>query len=263
MKKTILLYTILVTLSAMTLIAQDDEVDMSNPVDPYTKLGVSYGTTGLDFSSMVVFGRSTTSKSGIIFNVNDVLSQEDDESINYRLRIGQISTVNGIGLSIDAINAYHSELYGRMTVIQAGVNASIPICERVMIFPVLYTGPVILESTTEYLFENSVGSAYYSAVEDYDSSGGYDIASVVATAMMYVKLNITDKLWSLGSISYTDSYWGKSFTDDVVDGGLQVDPLSIDLSVGFQITESMNVTANWGYVDDDDDEFSLSYNYAF
>ncbi|MDC7221694.1 MAG: hypothetical protein PQJ59_17310 [Spirochaetales bacterium] len=262
MKQKILFALAVLLTASLPLFAGDDDVDMSNPVDPYTKLGISYGTGGLNISSMVVFGRSQTCKSGIIFNVNDVASLDADD-INYRLRVGQISTVNGIGFSVDAINAYHSDLYGRMSVIQAGINASIPIADRFMFFPVLYTGPVIVENTTEFLFERTVGTTYYSYVEDYDSSGGYDIASMVGTAMLYANAKITEKFWALGSISYTNSYWGKSFTDDVVDGGLQVDPLSMDLTVGFQITKSQNITVCWDYVEDDSDDFSISYNYAF
>ncbi|MDC7222895.1 MAG: hypothetical protein PQJ60_04090, partial [Spirochaetales bacterium] len=268
--KAFLFFTAVLVFSSLALFAEEeDEIDMSNPVDPYTKIGVGYGTAGLDISTMVVFGKSTTSKSGIIFNVNDVFSQEDDKSINYRLRIGQISTVNGIGLSIDAINAYHSELFGRITILQTGVNASLPIGEKLMIFPVLYTGPVIVENSTEDLYadliDNTSGlTGYsYSDLENYNSSGGYDIASVVGTAMLYVSFNITDRFWSVGSVSYTNSYWGKSYTDDVSDGGLQVDPLCMDLTVGFQIKPNQNVTAYWSYVDDDNDQFALSYNYAF
>lgn len=97
------------------------------------------------------------------------------------------------------------------------------------------------------------------------SSEGMSMASTIATGMVYARYAITDKLWALGSFSYTQAIQGKDWDDKVVDGGLQMPEQQYDITIGYQITPTQNITAFYGSDNssDTDDKWKIGYNYAF
>lgn len=97
------------------------------------------------------------------------------------------------------------------------------------------------------------------------TSDGMSMASTIATGMVYARYAFTDKLWALGSYSYTKDIQGKSWSDDVLEGGLEMPSQMYDITVGYQITPTQNITAYYGSDNSSatDDKWKIGYNYAF
>lgn len=263
MKKTIMTLAVLTFMSPAIAAETSAQLDMSDPTDVYTTLGLAYGTAGLDFKGMLMLSSTETQKTGVIFEAKNMLN-EDADAINpltrdevsarsYRLRWGTINTENGLGWSIDAVNAEHP-FFGNMTVVQTGPNMTIPVGDSFYIWPIVYVGGVLVENNSEHFpMDNSM------------SSDGIDIASAVITGMVYARYAITDQLWALGSYSYTTDIQGKSWSDNIADGGLQMAKAKYDLTLGYQFTDRQNVTLIYRGDDGDssDDSIAVGYNYAF
>lgn len=329
MKKRILTLAVLASISSMAAVAAEEgEIDMSDPTDVYTTLGLGYGNKGLDFSSMLLLSSTETQKSGIIFDVKDMLDEQDHtynpikqkntHGTSYRLRWGTINTQNGLGLTLDAVNLDHAA-WGRMTVAQFGALATLPIGDDFIMFPIAFVGGVLVEDNTLDMIDAAVDSSKLYA-ENFakmktflvannqpstdeavkqamintgditakeiaaaeailskqpaidmarpmlnPSSEGMNIASTIATGMVYARYAITDNLWALGSYSYTKELQGKSWEDGVKEGGLQMPTQQYDITIGYQLTDRQNITAYYGSDDssDTDDKWKVSYNYAF
>jgi hypothetical protein len=351
MKKGILTLAVLASISSMAVIAAEEEApDMSDPTAVYTTLGFGYGNKGLDLSSMLLLSSTETQKSGIIFDVKNMLNEDDKmtnianghevNNTSYRLRWGTINTQNGLGLTIDAVNLEHP-FFGRMTVAQAGSLMTIPIGDDFIMFPIAFVGGVLVEDNTLELADFIMDTAAAKATATAEAMTGYDelialkaageaatlnpnadtaaayadaqaamaatgvdpavlgstladmktegdemaataaplrqaanmtsdgmsMASTIATGMIYARYAFTDKLWALGSYSYTRAIQGKSWSDGVLEGGLQMPEQMYDITVGYQITPTQNITAFYGSNSDSnsdsDDKWKIGYNYAF
>ncbi len=322
MKKRILTLAVLASMSSMAAVAAEEkaEIDMSDPTDVYTTLGLGYGNKGLDFSSMLLLSSTETQKSGIIFDAKDVLDEQDHtynpimdkntHGTTYRLRWGTINTQNGLGLTLDAVNLDHPA-FGRMTVAQFGTLATLPIGDDFIMFPIAFVGGVLVEDNTlalidaagrktaaelkaqgelvakmpqstpeEIAAKQQAAAELQQAIADAQAaaeelapireaanmtSDGMSMSSTIATGMVYARYAITDKLWALGSYSYTKDIQGKSWEDSVEEGGLQMPTQQYDITIGYQLTDRQNITAYYGSDDssDTDDKWKVSYNYAF
>ena len=279
MKKSILTLAVLASMSSLAVTAAEttDAPDMSDPTAVYTTVGLSYGNAGLDFKGMLMLSSTATQKTGVIFEAKNMLDEDsyhspdfnqgmagilggatkEVSSRSYRLRWGTINTTNGLGWSIDAINAEHPA-YGQMTAIQTGPNVTIPIGDNFLIWPIAYVGGVIVEDT-------GVEGNFITGKPDKVSSDGVNIASAIVTGMVYARYAFTDQLWALGSYSYTTDIQGKSWSDDVLDGGLQMANSKYDLTIGYQVTPTQNITLIYRGDDGEgsDDSYAVGYNYAF
>jgi hypothetical protein len=351
MKKGILTLAVLASISSMAAVAAEEAApDMSDPTAVYTTLGFGYGNKGLDLSSMLLLSSTETQKSGIIFDVKNMLNEDDKltnplnghevNNTSYRLRWGTINTQNGLGLTIDAVNLEHP-FFDRMSVVQFGSLMTIPIGENFIMFPIAFVGGVLVEDNTLALADSvmakatadaqaaataktgyaelmvlgaakaafeanqtpETGAAYQEAgiamaatgvdpialkaeLETMQAEGeelaataaqlrgaanmtsdGMSMASTIATGMIYARYAFTDKLWALGSYAYTKDIQGKSWSDKVEDGGLQLPEQQYDITIGYQITPTQNITAFYGSNSDSnsdsDDKWKIGYNYAF
>ncbi|QUM75652.1 hypothetical protein HWV00_05045 [Moritella sp. 24] len=267
MKKTIITLAILTSMSSAMAVAEEAkaDIDMSDPTDVYTTLGLAYGDAGLDFKGMLMLSSTDTQKTGVIFEAKNMLDEHADtihdvtgdevSARSYRLRWGTINTQNGLGWSIDAINAEHP-FFGNMTVVQTGPNMTIPVGDSFLIWPIVYVGGVFVENN---------GDSPLTPRDSNYSSEGINVSSAIVTGMVYARYAITDQLWALGSYSYTTDIQGKSWSDAVGDGGLQMANSKYDLTIGYQFTDRQNVTLIYrgDDSDDTDDSFAVGYNYAF
>jgi len=310
MKKGILTLAVLASISSMAAVAAEEEApDMSDPTAVYTTLGFGYGNQGLDLSSMLLLSSTETQKTGLIFDVKNMLNEDDKvrnpinghevNNTSYRLRWGSINTQNGLGTTIDVVNLEHPG-FGRMTVAQAGALATLPIGDNFLLFPIAFVGGVLVEDNTLELL-NAAPDMTYKAVyegaikqgapeaaakaaaeakrdeliksEAYQmqvvqatgSSEGMAMASTIATGMVYARYAFTEKLWALGSYAYTKDIQGKSWSDDALEGGLQMPSQMYDITIGYQITPTQNITAFYGSDNSSstDDKWKIGYNYAF
>ncbi|WED23793.1 hypothetical protein L3Q72_21395 [Vibrio sp. JC009] len=289
----------LATAPVTVLAEQKSDIDMSNPTDVYTSVGVSYGNKGTNLKAQLMLSETKGehgSKSGVIFEAKNVFNEGDkrakfsggfkpglvngkpdmvpnmnDEAnaSSYRLRYGTINTENGTGWSIDAILADHA-FYGKMAAIQAGPVITIPVSDNFYIFPVLYAGPVIVEDNLDLLTsgsEKTIGEKNGAMVKKglNARSSGVDVPSIIGTSMTYARYTINDNWWILGSVSYTQSLLGKEWDDDVKDGGLQLPSLAGEVSLAYQINSHQNIRVNYRTDNSDhtDDMYWVEYNYAF
>ncbi|MBR9728417.1 hypothetical protein ACFOD0_11545 [Shewanella intestini] len=286
MKKSVINIAIIASMTSGLAVAADNksDIDMSNPTDVYTSIGGSYGSEGLNFKSQLMLSEKTADsgqKTGIIFEAKNILNEGDksakfsgnvthpdygiiptfdDETSkrSYRLRYGTINTNNGTGWSIDAILADHP-FYSTMAVVQAGPVMTIPVTDNFYIWPILYAGAVVVADNMDMILPpESAGST---AV----SSSGVDIPSLVVTGMMYARYTFSDHWWALVSASYTEEMQGKSWSDDVMDGGLQMASFNGELSVAYQMNNRQNIRVNYKTDNSDstDDSYWIEYNHAF
>ncbi len=263
------------------------DIDMSNPTDVYTSVGVSYGSEGMNLKGQLMLSETTGDsgqKTGIIFEAKNVFNEGDkspkfsgtvkhptyglvptfnDEKSerSYRFRFGTINTTNGTGWSVDASIGDHP-FYGTMTAVQAGPVMTIPVTDNLYIFPVLYVGGVIVEDNIDMLASSSLGS---NAGALGLRSSGVDVASLIMTGMAYARYTINDNWWVLGSARYTGAIQGKNWSDDVLEGGMQMANVEGEISVAYQINSHQNLRMNYKTDDSDDtdDSYWLEYNYAF
>ncbi|WP_394229269.1 hypothetical protein [Shewanella colwelliana] len=264
--------------------ADDADIDMSNPTDVYTSLGASYGSEGANIKGQLMLSEKTATsgqKTGIIFEAKNLFNEGDktpqftgmvahpdygmvptfnDETSkrSFRLRYGTINTTNGTGWSVDAILADHP-FYGNMAVVQAGPVMTIPVSDNFYIWPILYAGAVVVEDNmSQILPPNMAGST---AV----SSSGIDVPSLIMTGMVYARYAFNDNWWTLVSASYTEELQGKGWSDDIMDGGLQMASFSGEISVAYQMNKRQNVRVNYKTDNSDstDDSYWIEYNHAF
>lgn len=192
MKKRILTLAVLASISSMAAVAAESgEIDMSDPTDVYTTLGLGYGNKGLDFSSMLLLSSTETQKSGIIFDAKDILDEQDHtrnpilnkdtHGTSYRLRWGTINTQNGLGLTLDAVNLDHPA-FGRMTVAQFGTLATLPIGDDFIMFPIVFVGGVLVEDNTLDLLNYTVRKAEAGAAEAREGAALATAGAAQATA---------------------------------------------------------------------------------
>ncbi|WP_229359798.1 hypothetical protein [Ferrimonas aestuarii] len=272
-----------VALAMLSLSAVAEEApDMGNPTEVYNYLGLSYGSEGANLKGMRALSEDKgeyAQKTGILFEVKNIFNEKDkspkfsggfdmvpgvgpvprmnDEADNrsYRLRYGTINTKNGLGWSVDAVLADHP-FFGTMSVIQTGPVATIPVGDSLLIWPILYVGGVIVEDNTEDLVMTPE-----QGMAQKIQSEGVDIASTIATGMVYVKWSITDKIWMLSSYQYTKELSGKSWEDSIMEGGLQLDADVTEVSFAYQVTDKQNIRAYYSTAKDD--SYWVEYNYAF
>jgi hypothetical protein len=246
-------------------------IDMSDPTDVYTYLGISYGTEGMNLKGQLMLSSDTGDhgqKSGIIFEARNVFNEGDknpqftgitatgatfnDEAKNssYRLRYGTINTTTGVGWSIDSVLADHP-FFGDVAVVQAGPVMTIPVTKSIYVWPILYAGFVMTDDNIQDLNPQAPS----------ELSSGVDIASTVLTLTVYARYTMSEHWWVLGNTAYTSDIGGKSWDDDVSAGGLQLDSSTTEVSLGYQKNEKQNIRA---YVSTaDDDSLWFEYNHAF
>jgi len=285
MKKRILSIAIFASMtSGLTYAADDADIDMSNPTDVYTSIGASYGSEGANIKGQLMLSEKTATsgqKSGVIFEAKNILNEGDkspqftgmvqhpdygmvptfnDETSkrSYRLRYGTINTTNGTGWSIDAILADHP-FYGSMAVVQAGPVMTIPVTDNFYIWPILYAGGVVIEDNMSQILPPDMAGS--TAV----SSSGIDVPSLILTGMVYARYAFNDNWWTLLSASYTEEIQGKSWSDDIMAGGLQMASFSGEISVAYQMNKRQNVRVNYKTDNSDstDDSYWIEYNHAF
>ena len=146
-----------------------------------------------------------------------------------------------------------------MAVVQAGPVMTIPVSDNFYIWPILYAGAVVVEDNmSQILPPNMAGST---AV----SSSGIDVPSLIMTGMVYARYAFNDNWWTLVSASYTEELQGKGWSDDIMDGGLQMASFSGEISVAYQMNKRQNVRVNYKTDNSDstDDSYWIEYNHAF
>ena len=96
-------------------------------------------------------------------------------------------------------------------------------------------------------------------------SSGMSWASTVWSMKVYSRYKFTDSLWALGAYTTTEEMGGKSYSDDVAEGGLQLPKEQLELTLGYQITSTQNLRLNYHHYSSrsDLDRVWLEYNYAF
>lgn len=282
MKKHLLGMAVVASMTCSVNAIASDEIDMSNPTDVYTSVGVSYGSDGANLKAQLMLSEKTDTsgqKSGVIFEAKNIFNEGDkspqfsgvgvhpqfgivpkfeDETSNrsFRLRYGTVNTTNGTGWSIDAVMADHP-FYGEMAVVQAGPVMTIPVTDNFYIWPILYAGAVVTEDNLSLRAgDNMVTNT---------SSSGIDVASMIMTGMVYARYSFNDNWWALVSASYTTDLQGKSWNDDVMDGGLQMASFLSEATVAYQINNRQNIRVNYKTDNSDstDDSYWVEYNYAF
>ncbi len=289
MKNQIIALTTAISLVSGYAIAAEEEIDMSSPTEAYTALGVGYGNEGVNLKVMYMLSEpGADRKSGFILEFNDILDEEGGDpkfsgtvpmthpvtgetiavpafadkttNRNYRFRYGSLNTKNGLGGTLDAVFKDHP-FFGQTAVVQAGPLATIPVGDSAYLWPVLLAGGVIVEDNMQKLY------AYDAEAEAKTnlSSSGVDWASTIASFKVYGRYKFSDALWVLGAWTYTEEMSGKSWKDDVADGGLQLSSSQLELSLGYQITNTQNLRLNYHEYSGNGsaDKLWLEYNYAF
>ncbi|WOT04009.1 hypothetical protein [Shewanella youngdeokensis] len=279
MNKYLLALAITTALSSNYALAAE-EIDMSSPTEAYTALGAGYGNKGVSLKAMYTLSSADSNrKSGLIFEANDIFDQEGGDpqfsgiksgvmtmdgettNTNYRFRYGSLDTTNGLGHMVDAVVKDHP-FFGQMAIVQAGALATIPVGENGYIWPVILVGGVIMEDN----FSDTTGAAagLPESVTNLSSSG-VDIASTVFTTKIYARYKFNETWWLLGSWSYTDEINGKSWNESIAEGGLQISPQQIELTLGYQLTPTQNIRFNYHSYSDkgSSDKLWVEYNYAF
>ncbi|AYV23626.1 MULTISPECIES: hypothetical protein [Vibrio] len=261
----------------------EQQIDMSSPTEAYTALGVGYGNEGMNLKAMYMLSDPNADrKSGFILEFNDVFDQEggapkfsgttvmggmvvpqmNDKTTNrnYRFRYGSVNTTNGLGHMVDAVVKDHP-FYGQTAVVQAGAVATLPIGDNAFIWPVLMAGGVIMEDNTSKLASYDPGLVAANNL----SSSGIDWASTIYSVKVYGRYKFNDTWWILGAWTYTDAFGGKSWDAPVSEGGLELSPQQIELTLGYQITNRQNLRLNFHSYSESgsSDKFWLEYNYAF
>ncbi|WP_351121979.1 hypothetical protein [Shewanella sp. T24-MNA-CIBAN-0130] len=286
MKKQLLTIAILSSMISASAIAEEikNDIDMSDPTDVSTSVGASYGNDGFNIKGQLMLSKKTATsgqKSGIIFEAKNVFDEDNDTpkfsgmvshptygsvptfndtkiERSFRLRYGTINTNNGIGWSADAVFGDHP-FYGNYAVIQAGPVMTIPVTEDLYIWPILYAGAVVVEDNMSQLLPPEEAAATNM------SSSGIDIASTVMTGMIYTRYTLSEHFWVLLSTCYTEELQGKSWHDDVSDGGLQMPSFQGEIAVAYQMNQRQNIRFNYktDNSDDTDDSYWVEYNQAF
>jgi hypothetical protein len=286
MKKQLLTIAILSSMISASAIAEEinNDIDMSDPTDVSTSVGASYGNDGFNIKGQLMLSeKSATSgqKSGVIFEAKNVFDEDNDTpkfsgmvshptygsvptfndtkvERSFRLRYGTINTNNGIGWSADAVFGDHP-FYGNYAVIQAGPVMTIPVTDDLYIWPILYAGAVVVEDNMSQLLPPEEAAATNM------SSSGIDIASTVMTGMIYTRYTLSEHFWVLLSTCYTEELQGKSWHDDVLDGGLQMPSFQGEIAVAYQMNQRQNIRFNYktDNSDDTDDSYWVEYNQAF
>ncbi|WOT03582.1 hypothetical protein [Shewanella youngdeokensis] len=282
MRNNILSMAILASMTSGLTYAADtgSDIDMSNPTDVYTSVGASYGSEGLNFKSQLMLSEKTADsgqKTGIIFEAKNIFNEGDKSpqftgmvehpdygliptyndlasNRSFRLRYGTINTTNGVGWSVDAVLADHP-FYGNMAVVQAGPVMTIPVTDSFYIWPILYAGAVVMGDNMQEM----------TGTELPISSSGIDVPSLVLTGMVYARYAFNDNWWMLLSTSYTEEMQGKSWHDEIIDGGLQMASFNGELSLAYQMNNRQNVRVNYKTDNSDstDDSYWIEYNHAF
>ncbi|CED59035.1 Putative uncharacterized protein [Moritella viscosa] len=301
MKKGILTLAVLASFSSMAVIAEEaktDGPDMADPTAVYAYAGLAYGNKGLDFEAMAVLTKTDTQRSGFIFEVKDILDEDnytepttgrDISSRNFRLRYGNINTTNGLGGFADIVAAEHP-FFGNMVVAQAGPVATIPIGDDIYIWPMLLVGGVVAEDNTSQNLEFAIAKTKAGIVQaeasgntqaanslkralaglmgqqalTTTSSEGMDWMTTTGTAMSYIRYQPHEDFFALGSIRYTKALAGKEWDKDIIDGGLQMASTAWDLKLGYYLTKTQTITLYYsGDNTSADDKYSLGYKFAF
>jgi hypothetical protein len=275
MKKHLLALTITsLVCSGYAVADEKEEIDMSSPTEAYTALGIGYGNEGINLKAMYMTSEpGDARKTGFIIEANDITDQEGGSpqfsgigatgpqfnsqttNTNYRFRYGSLNTNNGLGNMVDAVIKDHP-FYGKTAVVQAGALATIPVGENAYIWPVALLGGVVVEDNMDKL--TPPGTTTF-------SSSGVDWASTIYSAKIYARYKFNDKFWLLGAWTYTDDLQGKSWSDKVSEGGLELSPQQIEVTVGYQITTTQNLRFNFHSFSESgsSDKFWVEYNYAF
>lgn len=288
MKKQLLTIAILSSMISAGAIAEEKkaeaEIDMSNPTDVYTSLGASYGNKGFNIKGQLMLSEKTATsgqKTGVIFEAKNIFNEDADTAKftgmvthpsyglvptfndtkidrSFRVRYGTINTNNGIGWSADAVFGDHP-FYGNFALIQAGPVMTIPVTKDLYIWPILYAGAVVMGDNMSQLLPPEKAAATNV------SSSGIDLASTVMTGMVYTRYTISEHYWVLLSTSYTQELQGKSWEDDIMDGGLQMPSFQGEFTFAYQMNKRENIRFNYktDNSDDTDDTYWVEYNHAF
>ncbi|MFT5593266.1 MAG: hypothetical protein ACI8SR_001638 [Oceanicoccus sp.] len=275
---------IIMVCSAFTAnyVIADEDIDMSSPTEAYTALGTGIGNKGMNLKAMYMLSDpGATRKTGFILEMNDMTDEEggdpkfagsasgmSDEvtNTNYRFRYGSLNTDNGLGWTLDAVFKDHP-FFGQMSVIQAGPLATLPVNKNTFLWPVLLIGGVITEDNSHKLAEAKAQADTTGATQQSlnTSSNGVDIASLITSFKMYGRYKFSDDWWFLGAYTYTQSILGKSWSDDVADSGLGIRDDQIELTLGYQVTQTQNLRFNFHRLSENesDDKIWVEYLYAF
>ncbi|MEE2023554.1 MULTISPECIES: hypothetical protein [Alkalimonas] len=266
------------TLSSTAYVSANETatIDMSSPTEAYTAFGLGYGNDGFSLKTMFMTSKPGDERnSGFIFEVNDITDKDggkpkfsgissdglspqfkdETTNTNFRFRYGSVNTTNGIGKMIDAIVKDHP-FYGTTVVVQAGALATIPVSDNAYIWPVILLGGVVMEDNTGQLVgEHAVATR----------SSGMDWASTIFSAKIYARYKFNDAWWLLGAWTYTDELMGKDWSDSIRDGGLELSPQQIEITLGYQITSKQNLRLSFHSYSKSggSDRVWLEYNYAF
>ncbi|WP_051303040.1 hypothetical protein [Psychromonas aquimarina] len=183
--------------------AQPEEVaDMSDPTAVYSSAGIGYSNKGAN----IKFGLQLPSKAENSAHMITVDVKEGGDII--RGRYFNVNLKTGFAGSIDANYDTNTETAH----VSFGALQTIPLSEKLTIYPGLYAGVMIGDD-----------------VDEFGKVNGVSISAMTATAQMYSKYNITDKLWINLNPAYTTSLYG-------VETGV----FDLETAVSYQITPRFN-----------------------
>lgn len=292
MKKQLFALSAMAALTSGVALAAEEDADMSDPTAAYSAIGAGYGNEGMNLRFMYMSSDpDSPQKTGYLIEVNDVTNKEGGDpkfagyprpnepmpkdevnNLNYRLRWGTINTENGLGGMLDAVLKDHP-FFGMMAVAQVGGVATIPVTEDFYLWPVILIGGAIAEDNSHYaadVIEQQLDQLMPGAGQQLDrlgktSSSGVDWLSTVYSLKTYGRYKFTEKLWLLGSFTYTEELSGKSWHDKIEDGGLQISTEQLELTLGYQITTKQNLRLNYHHFSGKGgkDKVWVEYNYAF
>lgn len=283
MNKKLVTITAVIALTAGYAVAE--ETDMSDPTEAATAVGFGYGNEGLNLKlSYMNSEPGAAQKSGFLLEINDVLNSEggadkfkemaydatsntvypdmSDEvnNLNFRFRYGSVNTDNGLGAMVDIV-LKDSPWYGHFAVAQAGALMTIPVTENGFIWPMVLVGGTLVENNMSQL--NAYDSDTVAALNL--NGDGIDLANTILSFKTYARWKFTEQLWVLGAYTYTDEFGGKSWDDDILDGGMQMPPEQIEVALGYQFTPKNNIRLDYAHFPSDDDlnKVWLNFNHVF
>jgi len=212
---------------------QEEVADMSDPTAVYTSVGLGYGNKGYNAKIGL---QLPDAGDGSAHMISLEVKEGGD---TFRGRYFKVDTTSGFASSLDAS---YDQLTGTAHV-SAGALQTIPLTERLVIYPGLYLGGMIGDQ------ENLRGQ-----------TTGVDLLAITATAQLYSKFQITEQMWLNLNPAYTTSLYG-----------IESNKFDVEVAVGYQFTPVFNTRIfhnnNVGVGNYDEVNYEsvtrIEFNYAF
>ena len=249
--------TLLLSTSAMAEdnSTNDEELaDMSDPLAAYTMAGVGVTNRGLFLKAAKTYDTGNPKTMGMnLIELKGIYSDDlgwEDDTVNsidsLRVRNLSVITATGTGAQIDLSYAFNTEIGS----LSYSIMQAFQKMWRFNLYPLAGAGVVLANN-----FPQDEGTI----------ASGYSFPGVFATAAMYGKFTITDKIWlNYNPIWNTTLSGSDLYKDYSFEGHNSV--LLHEAIISYQINIRTNVRyfANWSqYTDFGDGDHRLELNYQF